>query len=161
MLRQAVHTRRGRPIFVIDTAVPRDVEPSASRVEGVFLYNIDDLQTVVETSLAVRHAEVERGEAQDFQAVEAALRGTVNKQLHPPMMHLRAAANGNSHQEAEAIRTLCGLDEAAEICLPMRSGDRSSRCPSAVTLRQVRRQALKINRIYPEEPEENHDHQRV
>jgi glutamyl-tRNA reductase len=63
MLRQAVHARRGRPIFLIDTAVPRDVEPEAADLEDVFLYNIDDLQAVVDKSLAVRQAEVERVEA--------------------------------------------------------------------------------------------------
>ena len=45
--------------------------------------------------------------------MEATLRATVKKLLHPPMAHLRgAAAGGNEHQEVEAIRTLFGLDGA-------------------------------------------------
>jgi glutamyl-tRNA reductase len=62
MLRQAVRARRGRPVFLIDTAVPRDVEPEAADLEDVFLYNIDDLQAVVAKSLAVRQSEVDRVE---------------------------------------------------------------------------------------------------
>jgi len=55
--------RRGRPLFIIDIAVPRDVEAAASEIEQVFLYNIDDLQASVRENLARRAGEVERAEA--------------------------------------------------------------------------------------------------
>jgi glutamyl-tRNA reductase len=55
--------RRGRPLFIIDIAVPRDVEPAAGEIEQVFLYNIDDLQATVQENLARRAAEVTRAEA--------------------------------------------------------------------------------------------------
>jgi glutamyl-tRNA reductase len=55
--------RRGRPLFVIDIAVPRDVEPAAGEIEQVFLYNIDDLQASVRENLARRANEVSRAEA--------------------------------------------------------------------------------------------------
>jgi glutamyl-tRNA reductase len=55
--------RRNRPLFIIDIAVPRDVEPAASEIEQVFLYNIDDLQTTVRENLARRASEVARAEA--------------------------------------------------------------------------------------------------
>ncbi|HVZ21656.1 MAG TPA: glutamyl-tRNA reductase [Vicinamibacterales bacterium] len=54
--------RRGRPLFIIDIAVPRDVEPAAGEVDQVFLYNIDDLQAAVRENLARRAGEVERAE---------------------------------------------------------------------------------------------------
>lgn len=63
MLRRAVSTRRGRPMFIIDIAVPRNVDPSAAHIDGVFLYDIDDLQTVVEKDKLARKAEIERAEA--------------------------------------------------------------------------------------------------
>ncbi|MHB0913710.1 MAG: glutamyl-tRNA reductase [Armatimonadota bacterium] len=63
MLSQVVRGRRGRPIFLIDIAVPRDVEEAVSDLENVFLYNIDDLEAVVETSNKGRLAEVEHVEA--------------------------------------------------------------------------------------------------
>ena len=48
--------RRNRPLFIIDIAVPRDVEPSVGDLEQVFLYNIDDLQAIVKENLARRSA---------------------------------------------------------------------------------------------------------
>jgi glutamyl-tRNA reductase len=54
--------RRGRPLFVIDIAVPRDVEAAAGEIEQVFLYNIDDLQASVRENLARRASEVSRAE---------------------------------------------------------------------------------------------------
>ena len=55
--------RRNRPLFIIDIAVPRDVEAAAGEIEQVFLYNIDDLQTTVRENLARRASEVIRAEA--------------------------------------------------------------------------------------------------
>jgi glutamyl-tRNA reductase len=55
--------RRGSPLFIIDIAVPRDVDPAVGEIEQVFLYNIDDLQIIVEENLSRRAAEVERAES--------------------------------------------------------------------------------------------------
>jgi glutamyl-tRNA reductase len=55
--------RRSRPLFIIDIALPRDVEAAAGEIEQVFLYNIDDLQTAVQENLARRANEVSRAEA--------------------------------------------------------------------------------------------------
>jgi glutamyl-tRNA reductase len=55
--------RRNRPLFVIDIAMPRDVEAAAGEIEQVFLYNIDDLQATVRENLARRASEVSRAEA--------------------------------------------------------------------------------------------------
>ena len=51
--------RRGKPLFVIDIAVPRDIEPACGEVENSYLYNIDDLQSVVDKNLARRHTEAQ------------------------------------------------------------------------------------------------------
>src|SRR5215217_5860950 len=55
--------RRNRPLFIIDIAVPRDVEPAAGEIEQVFLYNVDDLQATVRENLARRASEVSRAES--------------------------------------------------------------------------------------------------
>lgn len=55
--------RRSRPLFLIDIALPRDVEAAAGEIEQVFLYNIDDLQATVQENLARRASEVDRAEA--------------------------------------------------------------------------------------------------
>ena len=59
---QAMKARRGGPLFIIDIAVPRDVEPGAGEIEEVFLYNIDDLQTVVQENLSKRGTEASEAE---------------------------------------------------------------------------------------------------
>jgi len=65
----ALRSRRGRPILFVDLAVPRDVDPALSTIDGCFVYDIDDLQAVVETSLAGRRAEAVH--AEQLVAVEA------------------------------------------------------------------------------------------
>jgi glutamyl-tRNA reductase len=57
---EAMRSGRERPLFLIDIAVPRDVEPSAGDLEQVFLYNIDDLRGIVQENLARRGAEMDR-----------------------------------------------------------------------------------------------------
>jgi glutamyl-tRNA reductase len=57
-----MRTRRNRQLFVIDIALPRDVEPAAGEIEEVFLYNIDDLQATVQENLARRASEVSHAE---------------------------------------------------------------------------------------------------
>ena len=58
----AVPASRTRPLFLIDIAVPRDVDPRAAEIEQVFLYNIDDLQSIVRENLQKRGHEVSRAE---------------------------------------------------------------------------------------------------
>ena len=60
---QAMARRRGRPLFLVDIAVPRDIEPSVADLGGCYLYNIDDLQAVVAETLAQRQQEMGRCEA--------------------------------------------------------------------------------------------------
>jgi glutamyl-tRNA reductase len=53
-----MRTRRDRPLFCIDLAVPRDFEPSVNDLEGVYLYDIDSLQQIADDSMAVRRQEI-------------------------------------------------------------------------------------------------------
>jgi glutamyl-tRNA reductase len=62
-VQEAMRHRRQRPLFIIDIALPRDVEASVGDLDQVFLYNIDDLQGIVKENLARRSAELERAEA--------------------------------------------------------------------------------------------------
>jgi glutamyl-tRNA reductase len=62
-LESVMRPRRNRPLFIIDIAMPRDVQASAGELEQVFLYNIDDLQSTVQENLARRAGEVTRAEA--------------------------------------------------------------------------------------------------
>lgn len=62
-LRPLMKERRGRPLFLIDIAVPRDVEPAAGSLEGVYLYDIDDLKEVVQKHASKKKMEAEKAEA--------------------------------------------------------------------------------------------------
>jgi len=57
---RALRARAGQPMFLIDISVPRNVAPSAGDLEGCFLYNLDDLQAVVNQTLRQRASELER-----------------------------------------------------------------------------------------------------
>jgi glutamyl-tRNA reductase len=67
---QAMKARRHRPLFLIDIAVPRDIDPQAHQLDNVFLYDIDDLQGVVNSNLAQR--------AQELTLVEQIIEGEVS-----------------------------------------------------------------------------------
>jgi glutamyl-tRNA reductase len=63
MVEVAMPTRRARPIFLIDLALPRDVDPAAADIDNVYLYNLDDLADIAEQNLAQRQAEAAKGRA--------------------------------------------------------------------------------------------------
>ncbi len=55
--------RRNRPMFFVDIAVPRDIDPEMNKLDGIFVYDIDDLQQVVSSHVADRHVEADHAEA--------------------------------------------------------------------------------------------------
>ncbi|MEO0452647.1 MAG: glutamyl-tRNA reductase [Verrucomicrobiota bacterium] len=59
-IRKIMSQRKGRPLFIIDLAMPRDVEPKAANLDGVYLYNLDDLAKVANENLQSRQAEIQR-----------------------------------------------------------------------------------------------------
>jgi glutamyl-tRNA reductase len=62
-VQRALHSRRSRPLFFIDIAVPRDVEPAVNDLDNVFCYDIDDLHQVVEANIRERQREAQKAEA--------------------------------------------------------------------------------------------------
>ena len=63
MIQTAMRARRNRPLFLIDIAVPRDVDPEVGDLQNVYLYNIDDLSAVIARDQAARYAESRRADA--------------------------------------------------------------------------------------------------
>ena len=57
-LGRAMRKRGNRPVFVIDLAVPRDVDPAVNNLDGVYLYDIDALQSIAAESMAIRRQEL-------------------------------------------------------------------------------------------------------
>ncbi len=72
MIANAIHKRKNKPMFFIDIAVPRDIEPEANDLENIYLYDIDDLQSVVTANMkerekeAVQAMDIISGEVQKF-----------------------------------------------------------------------------------------------
>ncbi|MFZ4649751.1 MAG: glutamyl-tRNA reductase [Rubrivivax sp.] len=60
---RAIKARRRRPMFMVDLAVPRDIEPEVARLDDIYLYTVDDLSGLVQTAGEKRQAAVERAEA--------------------------------------------------------------------------------------------------
>ena len=63
LVERALKQRKHRPIFMVDLAVPRDIEAEVSELDDVFLYSVDDLGEVVRAGHDARHAKVEQAEA--------------------------------------------------------------------------------------------------
>ncbi len=95
-MRRAARARRGRPLFLIDIAVPRDVEPEAGSLENVFLYNIDDLQALVASNLERRRQEIARVEAIVDEELGRFVHWGAAREVAPTIAALR--------ERAEAIR---------------------------------------------------------
>ena len=119
--RRARSRPKGRPLFLIDLAVPRDVDPAVNELDGCYLYDIDDLEAVVETSLAGRRREAERAEAIVAEEAERFRAWQASLDVVPTIASLRA--------RAEEIR-------AAELSKAKLSDDdqrrRSTRSPTQI-----------------------------
>jgi glutamyl-tRNA reductase len=69
MVRNALSGRKHRPVFMVDLAVPRDIDPAVARLQDIYLYTVDDLQEVIQDNLKSRQqAAVQAEEIIDFQA---------------------------------------------------------------------------------------------
>jgi glutamyl-tRNA reductase len=97
-MKKVIEARRNRPMFLIDIAVPRNIEPSVNDLDNVFLYDIDDLQKVVDTNLEGRRESAEQGEAIIHEEVERMMARLKEREVVPTIVslqeqleHLRAA----------------------------------------------------------------------
>lgn len=114
MVERAVKARRHRPIFMVDLAVPRDIEEEIGNLDDVFLYTVDDLAQVVESGLESRQAAVLDAEniiasrVQDF-LVWLQARDTV-----PVIRSLRDTAERMRRHEIEHAMKLLAKGEAPE-----------------------------------------------
>ena len=90
--REDIRARKGRPLFLIDLAVPRDVDPAVNDVDGCYLYDIDDLEAVVEATLTGRRREAERAEAIVAEEAERFRAWQASLDVVPTIASLRARA---------------------------------------------------------------------
>jgi glutamyl-tRNA reductase len=103
MVAGILRRRRYRPLFIADIAVPRDVEPSVNELEGVYLYNIDDLSAFVDNRMADRHSEVEKVRAIVEDEVMAFWRYFSSLDTVPAIRRLKDALEGMRAEEVAQL----------------------------------------------------------
>jgi len=107
LLKPAVKARRGRPLFFVDIAVPRDVDPAVTHLPQVYLYNVDDLQQIVHDNLRQRRGEAERATALVDEEVAAFLQWMRTRAIGPLLGELQAF--GREVVDAEVQRVIAKL----------------------------------------------------
>jgi glutamyl-tRNA reductase len=87
-----IRLRKNRPMFFIDIAVPRDIDPSVNELDSVFLYDIDDLQQVVDGNVEERRSEANRAEGIVNFEVEAFCARMQSREVVPVIVEIQRAA---------------------------------------------------------------------
>jgi glutamyl-tRNA reductase len=108
---RVMHGRRGRPLFFIDIAVPRDVEPGVDRLDDVYRYDVDDLKQVVDANLRERAREAQRAEALIEREVSKFVTRQGDVEVIPTIVSLRARLE--EIRASEVKRTLARLPDAS------------------------------------------------
>lgn len=106
LVERAIKARRHRPVFMVDLAVPRDIEPEVARLDDVFLYTVDDLSQVVQTGLESRQAAVAQAEAIIETRVQSFMHWIGDRAMVPVIRDL--------HESSEALR-LAELERARKL----------------------------------------------
>jgi glutamyl-tRNA reductase len=94
LIRQLHQRRKNRLLFLIDIAMPRDIDPAADRVENVYLYNIDNLQDIVDENMKTRKKEALKAEAIVDEEVQKYLNWIKERETVPTIVSLRTKAQG-------------------------------------------------------------------
>lgn len=106
-VRKALVARRHKPMFIVDIAVPRDVEPAVEQFDDVYLYTIDDLQRVVDDNLDKRTSAARAAQPEVDAAVEEFIRWTNGARAADSLQLMRESAHGHSRELVErALRRL-------------------------------------------------------
>jgi glutamyl-tRNA reductase len=107
MVERAIKLRRHRPMFMVDLAVPRDIEVEVGEMDDVFLYTVDDLAQVVESGLESRQAAVVEAEAIIATQVETFISWLETRDAVPLIRSLRdAAERARRHEFEHALKML-------------------------------------------------------
>jgi len=112
LMKGVARTRRHRPLFIIDIAVPRDVDPRVGNMDNVFVYDVDDLQQVAEENLSVRAREAALAEHIVEEEVESFLSWRRSLELAPTIVALRKRFGQIAEEELQ--RALPRLEGASQ-----------------------------------------------
>jgi len=113
-LERVVKQRRHAPVFIVDLAVPRDVEPEAAELDDVFLYSIDDLAEIVKDNLQVRREAVVQAEQMIADQSGNFLRWLEGRTIVPTIAALHGHHDGLRSVELERARRMLAAGESPD-----------------------------------------------
>jgi len=120
-VKQALHARRNRPMLLVDISVPRNIDPAISHLDNVFVFDVDDLQSIAEANRAEREREAVRAEAiiieeaerfaqglaeGDVNAVIGAFLRDINAMALAELDRSRKRLGNLSNEQEEALRLM-------------------------------------------------------
>ncbi len=106
LLERAIKARRHTPMFIVDLAVPRDVEPEAAELDDVFLYSVDDLSNIVKDNLQIRVEAVREAESLITEQVQSFLQWLEGRAVVPTIAALHGHHDQLRATELERARRL-------------------------------------------------------
>ncbi len=108
-MKKVLEARRNKPMFLIDIAVPRNIEPTVNELDNVFLYDIDDLQKVIETNLQGRMDSAKEAEAIVHEEVERMVARLKAREVAPTIVKLQDELERVRSTEIARMRTKLGV----------------------------------------------------
>lgn len=159
MMHAVMSARKHRPTFLIDIAVPRNIEPSVLSLDQVFLYDIDDLQKVVEENVKGRAAKADEAEQIVLEEVDKLLLRLKAREVAPTIIQLQETLEGIRCAELERMRRKLGAlspeqEEALEALTrgiiakiahgPIAEIRRHAAAPDGIAVIDVLRRAFRI-----------------
>jgi glutamyl-tRNA reductase len=117
LVERAIKARRHKPMFMVDLAVPRDIEPEVGRLDDVFLYTVDDLGEVVQTGMEHRQAAVAEAEAIIDSRVQSFMHWMGDRAVVPVIQDLHESSEAMRLIELERARRMLAKGEDVEAVL--------------------------------------------
>jgi glutamyl-tRNA reductase len=102
-MQKVMKERKQRQVFIIDISVPRNIDPAINDLENVYLYNVDDLQGVVDTNMFERQKEAEKAERIIAEELETFLKWQASLDSVPTIIALRAKAEEIRKEELDKL----------------------------------------------------------
>jgi glutamyl-tRNA reductase len=117
MVERAIKTRRHKPMFMVDLAVPRDIESEVERLDDVFLYTVDDLGAAVQTGMENRQAAVTQAEAIIETRVQSFMHWVDGRTVVPLIQDLHESGEMMRQIELDRARRLLAKGEDIDVVL--------------------------------------------
>lgn len=102
-MQKVMKERKQKPVFIIDISVPRNIDPEINDLDNVYLYDVDDLQGVVDANIVERQKEAEKAESIIDEEIEAFQKWISSLDSVPTVVALREKAEGIKREELERL----------------------------------------------------------